>query len=104
MWIMNGSRVVAKPFKQGGIYYGLRREPGLCFMDTPLTLFGYSDEIPMEKFYKWVEQRCCPPDRVDIDEVLAAFGMTEYNALELVKQTNGVLTGIDDFWIDFTKW
>lgn len=105
LWIMKGDRVVAKPFKKGGIYWGLRREPGLTFIDTPIALFGFTaEEVTLEKFYSWVKKRCCPPDRVDIDEVLAAWGMEKYDALELVKKTNAVLTGVDDFWVDFSKW
>ena len=105
MWIMNDDRVVAKPFKKNGIYWGLRREPGLTYMDTPISLFGFTDtEVTLEKFYSWVKKRCCPPNRVDIDEVLAAFGLERYDALEIVKRTNAVLTGKDNFWVDFTKW
>lgn len=105
MWIMNGDRVVARPFEKNGIIWGLRREEGMTYLDTPISLFGFTDnEVTLQKFYKWVEQRCCPPNRVDIDEVLESFGMKEYNALEIVKRTNGILPGVDDFWIDFSKW
>lgn len=105
MWIMNADRVVAKPFRKNNIVWGLRRENGLTFLDTPIPLFGFrKTEVTLQEFYKWVESRCCPPDRVDIDEVLEALHMEKYDALELVKLTKGVLPGVDHFWIDFSRW
>lgn len=102
---MNGDRVVAKPFKLNGVYWGLRREPNLTFMDTPLSLFGFDKtEVTMEQFYTWVKKRCCPPNRVDIDEILAYLNLERYDALEIVKRTNAVMTLKDDFWVDFEKW
>lgn len=105
MWIMRGNQVVAKPFRQNDMVWGLRREYGLTCLDTPIDLFGFkSDTVTLQQFYAWAETRCCPPTRPDIQEVLASFGLKEYDALAIVKQTKGVLPGVDDFWIDFTKW
>lgn len=102
MRLMNGDRVVARPVEKDGVVIGLRREPKLTYLDTPILLFGFDDkEVTMKQFYAWVETRCCPPERMDIDEVLASFGMKKYDALEIVKRTSGVLPGVDDFWIDF---
>ena len=104
MLLMNGDMVVARTVKKDGVVVGLRREPKLTYLDTPILLFGFdAKEVTMKQFYAWVETRCCPHERMDIDEVLASFGMKKYDALEIVKRTGGVLPGVDDFWIDFSS-
>ena len=40
---MNGDRVVARPFEKNGIIWGLRREEGMTYLDTPISLFGFTD-------------------------------------------------------------
>ena len=104
MLLMNGDMAVARTVKKDGVVVVLRREPKLTYLDTPILLFGFdAKEVTMKQFYAWVETRCCPHERMDIDEVLASFGMKKYDALEIVKRTGGVLPGVDDFWIDFSS-
>lgn len=104
MVIMNGDKVVARPFPETGMIFGFRAEPGTTCIDTPLALFGFDKrEVTYEEFMKWACKRCAPPERMDIEDCLAEIGLKEYDAWEIVKRTNGVLVGVDDFWIDFSK-
>lgn len=101
MKLMNGDRVVARLVDPRG-YPEVVTEEGTTFMDLPINLFGFDKRrVTYEQFLKWAKQRCCPPERVDIDKVLAEIELEEYDAYEIIKKTKGVLTGIDDFWIDF---
>ncbi len=106
MVIMNDNKVVAYPVcaEKTGVIIGMRMADGVQRIDVPLTLFGLHDtEVPIEKFFKWVEKRCFTPERLDADKLLKSLGLKEYNALEIVKITGGRITSKDNFWVDWKR-
>lgn len=105
MRIMRGDRIVARQHKSEKTGLPVfRAEPGLTCWDTPLSLFGYKKtEVTMQEFVDWVTKRCFPEERVDAQDVLREIGLEKYDAWEIVKRTNAVLTGFDDFWVDFDR-
>lgn len=70
-----------------------------------LLPYGLFDRVTRRvsafKFAEWAKKRCFPPERIGADELLAELGLDRYDAWEIVKRTNAVFTGMDDFWIDF---
>ncbi|MBR1453923.1 MAG: hypothetical protein IJ593_04695 [Lachnospiraceae bacterium] len=102
MRIMNGDKIVARLHKINDFYPVIRGEPGVTMIERPIALFGLDGtEVTLEEFFKWIEERCFPPERVGADELLAELGLKEYNALSIVEKTKGVLSYQDNFWIDF---
>ena len=52
------------------------------------------------EFLEFMEDRCVPKTRADISQLLASIGLTEYNPIEIVKRSHGVM--FEDFiWIKF---
>lgn len=70
------------------------------YSDVPLqSPFGF-DNPTMEQMYRFIESRCMPRQRTQLQEYLDDLGLTEYNPLEIVKITHGVMW--EDFlWLKF---
>jgi len=62
--------------------------------------FASEDIVTYATIFSWLEDRCVPPERPNIKELLASIGLDEYNVFEIVKRTHGVI--YDDFeWMRF---
>lgn len=70
------------------------------FTDKPLDCaFGLKESpVGLSSLIELLEERCVPKNRFNIEEVLMGLGLSEYNEVDIVEKTYGVL--IDDyFWI-----
>lgn len=54
----------------------------------------------VEYLNEFLEERCVPRTRYNIKELLADWGLQEYNPLDICKRTHGVMSA-DDLWIRF---
>lgn len=60
----------------------------------------YSDNPTTDEVLNWLESRCFPRTRANKDEILKLLGLSEYNVLDIIKCTHGLLW--DDFlWVRF---
>lgn len=58
------------------------------------------DNPTVEQIYEFLESRCMPKGRKQLDEYLRYLGLEEYNPWEIVKITHGVMW--EDFlWLKF---
>ena len=101
---MNGDKPVAR-LVNNMTYPMMRAYDGVEQIELPFSLFGFGKyskrEVEYATFLKWAEERCFPPERVDADEALASLGLKRYDAYEIIKRTNAVLSYVDNFWVDF---
>lgn len=70
------------------------------FTDNPLECaFGIkSSPVGIGVLYDFLEDRCFPSSRFNRDEVLQEMGLLEYNPVEIVKKTYGMLID-DQYWV-----
>ena len=72
---------------------------------TAVTYVKYTDEIPkvpflfenpsVEQMYDFIESRCMPKQRTQLQDYLDELELEEYNPWDIVKRTHGVM------WEDF---
>lgn len=60
--------------------------------------FGINESPDWNNYQEFLEDRCVPRTRYNIDEILKDMGMTEYNPFEFVKRTQGRIAD-DKGWI-----
>lgn len=60
--------------------------------------FGINESPNWNNFQGFLEDRCVPRTRYNIDEILKDMGMTEYNSFEFIKRTQGRMAD-DKEWI-----
>ena len=53
-------------------------------------------------YFKWLEERVIPPNRMGIKKVLKMFNMKEYDVLELARKTNASLM-TDPYWLAYNE-
>lgn len=80
---------------------GLTVEKNECYVDLsnypyPFLIYPFCRIKSAIGIWDFVLERVVPKERANIDEILEAFGMKEYDAYELVRKTHGVMC--DDFW------
>lgn len=70
------------------------------YATTPfLTVFGKRPKT-IESLNVFFRQRCFSEERPDKQVLLEMFGLTEYNLLDIVQKTHGLMTH-DKYWIRF---
>lgn len=74
------------------------------FTDNPLDCaFGRNESpVGLSVFLDFLEERCIPKHRFNIDEVLEGLGLSEYNEVDIVEKTYGVLID-DSFWVKYSN-
>lgn len=64
------------------------------------TAFGLMEDRSYSALVEFFETRCCPKTRSGIEDILKNFGLEHFSAIDIVRQTHGVMT--DDFhWVRF---
>jgi len=58
------------------------------------------DNPSVEQIYDFLETRCMPKGRTQMEEYLSSLGLEEYNPWEIVKHTHAVMWE-DYLWIKF---
>lgn len=90
----------------------LRRNKDIREVDLPIDLFFTGimldkmlDEVDYTRFINWLKDRVVPDtrDEIDLDRILSYHRMKKYDAFELSIKTQGVLTCLDDFWVDWEE-
>lgn len=72
-------------------------------VDLPLNLFiGDRRCVPLVDVVVWAKKRVFPKERMDCDKLLAAMGMQNYDAWEIVKRTGACLME-DPYWLRFSE-
>jgi hypothetical protein len=67
----------------------------------PISFDNSKYTVPFTDIWKFLETRCVPRTRVDIDNLLKQkYNLREYSALGIVKRTHGVSMN-DYIWIKF---
>lgn len=74
------------------------------FTDNPLDCaFGRNESpVGLSVFLDFLEERCIPKYRFNIDEVLEGLGLSGYNEVDIVEKTYGVLID-DSFWVKYSN-
>jgi len=62
------------------------------------TAFGNNSLPVWDDFMQFLEERCIPKERSQIREYLDALGLDKYDALEIIKKTNGKMAE-DEQWL-----
>lgn len=60
--------------------------------------FGINESPSWNNYQEFLEDRCVPRTRYNIDEILKDMGMTEYNSFEFIERTQGRMADDKD-WI-----
>ena len=91
----------------GLIAYDTVKEVFAMYIDTDIVakhelnpiLFGLSHDLAVnDRLIKlWIEARTIPRDRENIDAIMEAYNITEYNGWELLKTTDGQNPGYDNW-------
>jgi hypothetical protein len=70
------------------------------FTDKPLDCaFGLqSSPVGLNALIDFLGERCVPKSRFNIDEVLKNMGLSEYNEVDIIEKTYGILID-DSFWV-----
>lgn len=101
MKLYNGDKLVAVSFEQNGLIWGLRALDDVPQMEIPLALFGFEGrEVTYTQVLKWMEERCFPPNRIGVEDLLQKLGLKEYDPYMIAKRTQS-RTIHDEFWVDF---
>lgn len=50
-----------------------------------------TDTPTIKEIYAWIEERCFPESRANKKELLTAMGLFQYEPLEIIKKTHGLL-------------
>ena len=58
------------------------------------------DNPDIHDLYNWLEDRCFPRNRDNMEKHLTNLGLTSYNPLKIVKKTRGIMWE-DYIWIRF---
>lgn len=61
--------------------------------------FGINENPTWEDYNDFLEERCVPRTRERVRVVLDTLGIDEYNPLEIIKKTKGIMAE-DDQWLD----
>lgn len=61
--------------------------------------FGVNENPTWEDYNDFLEERCVPRTRERIRVVLETLGIDEYNPLEIIKKTKGIMAE-DNQWLD----
>lgn len=74
------------------------------FTNNPLDCaFGLNESpVGLSVFLDFLEERCIPKHRFNIDEVLKGLGLSTYNEIDIVGKTYGVLVD-DSFWVKYSN-
>lgn len=67
--------------------------------DNLKTAFGPNLIPTWDDYLGFLEERCIPRERAGLREYLEALGLEEYDPLEIIKITRGVMAE-DDLWIE----
>lgn len=60
-------------------------------VDTLYLAFGVNESPSWEDYLYFLSERCIPRSRSGIKEYLAAIGADEYEALDIIRKTKGVM-------------
>lgn len=64
--------------------------------------FGVYEKPTIPMLYHFIEERCVPRTRVNINDLLKCMGLSEYNPYDIVRITHGVM--VDDcYWLRFPE-
>ena len=69
---------------------------------TVKTAFGNNENISWADFEAFLEERCISKDRDGLKEYLDAIGLYQYDAMEIIKKTEGRMAE-DAQWIKVVK-
>lgn len=58
-------------------------------------------EVSGADFIRWLNDRVFPEERYDSKDLLKDMNLDSYVPSFIVNQTQGVLYGVDKFWVDF---
>lgn len=64
--------------------------------------FGILDYVTWEKYENFLEERCVPKNRANIKDYLKGIGLLEYNPLEIIMKTQGIMAE-DEQWIEVKR-
>lgn len=94
LYMKNDSVMTSISVKQGGKVHFVN------FTDKPLDCaFGLqSSPVGLSALIDFLGERCVPKSRFNIDEVLKNMGLSEYNEVDIVEKTYGILID-DSFWV-----
>ena len=74
-------------------------------MQAPITIWAYSNagiwDLGPERSLEWVRMRLIPPNRANIGEILAGFGMKEYDEFEMLYKLQGRCSQDDRYIEEF---
>ena len=68
---------------------------------NPNDLSKLKKEITGFEFADWLACRTFPRERYDCKDLLKELNLERYMPVYIISQTQGVLLGVDKFWIDF---
>lgn len=60
--------------------------------------FGILDYVTWEEYEDFLEERCVPKSRANIQDYLKCIGLLEYNPLDIIMKTQGIMAE-DEQWI-----
>lgn len=64
---------------------------------APWSLFGDKDKVHIITLANWLSDRVFQSNRLDVDNLLRSLDIEEYNVMEIVRKTNAILTGNDEY-------
>lgn len=111
MRLMKGNKEVAVIVETDSGFV-LRRNKNTRECDLPIDLFFSGikldtllDEVDYTRFINWLKDRVVQDtrDEADLDRILSYHRMKKYDAFKLAIKTHGVLTCLDDFWVDWEE-
>jgi len=81
--------------------------PERTWDDTPLSLALHIKQgiysLNERQSLEWVRDRIVPPNRQNINQLLGALGITEYDELVLIQHTKGVSTNDNLFLVELDR-
>lgn len=73
--------------------FELRLDSRLDYKNAPVTLSAYAGggmyDLDGEWSLRWVRERLIPPERANIDEILKARGLSEYDEFRMLISSGG---------------
>lgn len=71
--------------------------------NAPLFLTAYANtgfyDLTPEQAIVWVRNRIVPPNRANIGEILASYGLNKYDEFEIIRKTKGYCPQ-DDLYLE----
>lgn len=64
--------------------------------------FGVNEHPTFQDYEEFLERRCVPRTRGNIEDVLKEIGVSSYDPLSIVEKTQGRMAE-DNFWIDIVE-